>query len=284
MNEFRQIVWIASYPKSGNTWVRLFLDAYFLGELDINEIVTSIGDNGIERYNVGYDADLWRWPIDIQQLTRGMAMLRTVLAYNDTPHGDLPLFVKTHQSNAVANGVELLPAALTKATIFIVRDPRDVFPSFANHMGSDLETAFEQITDKYQVLAAQKHRVGDFISSWGASTEAYLSSDQHNTLVVSYENLRKDPVSEFSSILRHSGIEPDMDRVRSAVDLTELSKLRKKEQDAGFGEGSDKAKDPFFNTGEVGKSIPSQYKSRLERAFRKTMLTLGYLGKKRLVA
>ena len=281
MTEFNKIVWLASYPKSGNTWVRLFLDAYFLGELDINEIVTSVGDDGIDRYKTGDGtADVWKWPVDIQQLTRGMAMLRTVLAYNDTPHGNLPLFVKTHQANVVANGVELLPAALTKATIFLVRDPRDVFPSFANHMGSEYDVAIDQMANKYQLLAAAENRVADFISSWDTHTNAFLDAKEHNTLLVHYEDLRADPETWFTTILEHSGVDPDRERVREAIELTKLSRLRKQEESAGFSEASRKATDPFFNTGKVGKKIPAQYKSMIERNFRKTMLKLGYLGKK----
>lgn len=279
MTDFKKIVWLASYPKSGNTWVRLFLDAYFLGELDINEIVCSVGDDGISRYDTGDEFPLWRSPIDIQQLARPMAMLRTVLAYNEL-NPDVPLFVKTHQANMVVNGIELLPASLTKATIFIVRDPRDVFPSFANHMGSEFDKAVEQMSNRYQILAANEKRVSDFLSSWDKHAESFLSAQDHNVLLVKYEDLREDPETWFTKIMEHAGVTPDVGRVRHAIEMTELSKLKKKESIEGFKEGSEKAKDPFFNTGKVGKKIDPKYRSQIERAFLKTMRRLGYIGKK----
>lgn len=280
MTDFKKIVWLASYPKSGNTWVRLLLDAYFLGELDINEIVCSSGDDAIARYNPGDSSIVHRWPVDIQQLMRPAAMLRTVLAYNEDTY-DVPLFIKTHQANMVANGIELLPQALTKATVFIVRDPRDVLPSFANHMGVEMADAAKRMCHQYQLLAASEKKAADFLSDWASHTESYLAASDHNVLLVQYENLRADPETEFARILEHAGVTPDPERVRKAVELTDLSQLQKVEQTQGFSEASAKAKDPFFNTGKVGKKIPSELKSILERNLRKTMIKMGYLGKRK---
>lgn len=275
--DFKKIVWLYSYPKSGNTWVRLFLDAYFLREVDINEILCSVGDDGIARYQVGDGSEVWRWPVDIQQLTRPMAMLRTVLAYHASEQ-PFPLFVKTHQANTIANGVELLPEALTKATIHIVRDPRDVLPSFANHMGCDADMAVDLMTRKYNLLAAAEGRVADFLGDWSMHTEAGLAAKGHNSLLVRYEDLRADPQTWFSRILEHAGVEVDPARVAAALELTALSRLQKAEREQGFKEGSTKAKEPFFGAGAIGKKIAPHHRSKLERAFRKTMQKLGYLG------
>lgn len=278
--DFRQIVWLASYPKSGNTWVRLFLDAYFLQELDINEIVSSVGDDAIHRYVFDDHTSVWRWPIDVQQLLRGTALTRIVTNYNysDNP---IPLFVKTHQANVIANGVELLPAALTQATIYIVRDPRDVFPSFGNHMGLNSDETLRQMTNDYDVLKGGKNKASDFISSWDKHAQSYLDAADHNTLVVRYEDLKADPFEWFSRILWHAGVNVDTDRVRQAIEMTRLEQLRKREQEDGFNEASFKAKDPFFNTGKTGKKIDPKYKSQIERNFRKMMLKLNYLGKRK---
>lgn len=282
-NDYKQIVWLASYPKSGNTWVRLFMDAYFLGELDINEIVTSTGDDVAKRYIFDdFMRDLWRAPVDIQQLVRGASLLRSVNVYQDTLHGEIPLFIKSHAANVVANGVELLPAALTKATIYIVRDPRDVLPSFCNHMGADIDDGLKKFTNKYQLLAATEVRVADYISDWGSHVESFLAAADHNVMLVHYEDLRAEPVAVFSAILQHAGVEPELERVEKAVELTKLSRLKKQEAELGFKEASAKAKDPFFHTGEIGKAIPAGIKSGIERAFRKTMAKVGYTRSKRV--
>ena len=279
MTEFKKINWLYSYPKSGNTWVRLLFDAYFRGELDINEILCSVGDDGIQRYDLGDKSPIGNWPIDIQQLMRPAAMLRTVTSYNAVDL-DIPLIVKTHQANVIANGIELLPAALTRSTILLVRDPRDVMPSFANHLGLDHDEATAVMENKSQVLAAKEHRISDYLGRWDDHVESCLAANEHNVMMVRYEDLRENPDSWFWKMLEHVGVKPDEARVQKSVEMTELSRLRKLEKEKGFGEGSAKAKDPFFNTGEVGKKISAGHKSRIERAFRKTMVRLGYTGKR----
>ncbi len=279
---YRKIVWLASYPKSGNTWVRLFLDAYFLGEIDINDIVCSVTDDRADRCQIGDGSNISDLPVDIQHLTRPMGLLRLVRAFNKNKFSEVPLFVKTHSAHMIANGIELLPEMLTQATICIVRDPRDVAPSFAKHMGVDVDTAIEYMQDKYRTLTSDPTRVADFMSSWSRHTNSYLNADTHNVRVFSYEAMRQNPVQEFSEILRHSGIEPDEIRVKAALDMVDLGRLRKIEAKEGFRESSPNAKNAFFGEGKVGgNKLTDRQRYRISKAFRRTMERLGYLEKGR---
>ena len=211
--EYKQIVWLASYPKSGNTWVRLFMDAYFMGEVNINEIVSSIGDDIALRHSIGDDSRVQDLPIQIQQLTRPMSLLRLVHNYVKS-RINIPLLVKTHASHAVTNGIEQLPECLTKATVFLVRDPRDVLPSYANHMGAEsLDEALVWMDEQYRALKATETKMMDFISSWGFHTKSFLNADTHNVMVVKYEDLRRDPLTCFGNILLHAGVDPDIKRI-----------------------------------------------------------------------
>ena len=283
MSDYKQIVWIASYPKSGNTWVRLFLDAYFLADLNINDVLTSVSDDRAGLYATGAQMRPEAMPIELQHLTRPMAMLRLVTKYNESNHG-IPLYVKTHHANMLANGVEMLQFALTKATIFIVRDPRDVVPSFAKHMGCDIDQAIEWMGDKYKTLASTEGCMSDFISSWDANTLSYLNGDTHNVRTFRYEDMRSDPVKSFTEILRHSGVDPDPLRVRQALKLVELDKLRDQEKTDGFMESSIHAKNEFFGKGEVGgwkDKLSDLQKYRIEKEFGRTMKRLGYISGKK---
>lgn len=293
---YKEVVWLASYPKSGNTWVRLFLDAYFMGEVDINEIVSSVADDNAARHALGAgldkDYDVRRLPIDIQWMTRPMALLRMVMAYqlNRKETGlDVPLFVKTHNANLITNGIEALPEQITKSTICIVRDPRDVLPSFARHMGVDLDTATDYMTDKYRTLQAGPNdpKVSDFISSWVMNVRSYMESDDHNILIIKYEDMREDPVKEFSRILEHAGVKPDDERVKQALEVCDIAKLREQEEKKGFGESSPHAKNQFFGEGKTGgwkrKLTPAQ-RRRIEKVCGPLMKRLGYLDKVRRIA
>jgi hypothetical protein len=275
--DYRQIVWLASYPKSGNTWVRCFLDAYFMGKLDLNEILTSIQDDRADLFDLGDGSEPWRMPVDIQHLARPMALLRLVKAYSQSQTG-IPLFVKSHSGNLLANGIEMLPMSLTKATVFIVRDPRDVAPSFAAHMGVENEKAIDWMQDKLRNLSASEHRMSDFISSWDYHTNSFLNDDQHNTLVIQYEELKANPVDMFCKLLRHAGVEPDIDRVEQAVEITRLENLKQKESETGFKESSPFAKDQFF--GRKHPPLDDRQRYKIEKAFGRVMKRLGYLKQK----
>jgi hypothetical protein len=248
MSDYKQIVFLASYPKSGNTWVRCFLDAYFLQSVDINELLSSISDNKSVWHSIGDGSKIQDLPIEVQQLTRPMALLRLVRQYLSTDQS-IPLFVKTHTPNMLINGIEMLPEVLTKATIFIVRDPRDVLPSYSKHMGVDLDTGLEWMQEKYRMLNKTDTTVCDFLGDWGAHTKSYLNADVHNVLFVKYEDLLEDPETMFTKILEHSGVEVDPERVKAAIELTRIDRLKKQEEKNGFVESSPKAKNEFFGKG-----------------------------------
>jgi hypothetical protein len=281
---YKSIVWLASYPKSGNTWVRCFLDAYFLGEVDINEMVCSISDDSAARQVIEHESDPSKYPIDIQMLTRPVGMLRLVREYENSKIPGIPLFVKTHNAHMVANGIELLPQALTHSVIHIVRDPRDVVVSFAKHMGVDIGKAMEYFFDKYRTLVDErKPKMADFISSWPDNVKSYLNADSHNVLTVRYEDMKADPVTEFKRILEHSGVEPDVDRIRTALEKVELSKLRKQESEKGFNESSPHAKNSFFGKGETGGwkgKLTHAQEHRILKKCESVMKRLGYLKSK----
>jgi len=281
---YKEIIWLASYPKSGNTWVRAFLDAYFMGGVDINALLSSITDDQAMVHQVGDGSDIMEMPAEIQMLTRNMALLRVVRRYADIEK-PIPLFVKTHFANMFINGQELVPELFTKATIFIVRDPRDVLPSFSKHMGVDLDMGLTWMQEKYRMLNSKNaSTVANFLSSWDRHTKSWLNTQSHNLLLVQYEDMKRDPVTVFGKILKHSGIEPDMDRVVAAVELVELDKLRAQEKEHGFGESSPHAKNEFFGKGQVGgwrDKLTQQQVYRIEKAFGSVMKRLGYIEKRR---
>jgi len=232
--DYKKIVWLASYPKSGNTWVRCFLDAYFLGDVDLNELLTTVSDDLAAAHQIGDGSDITEHRFEIQQLTRPMSLLRQVKQY----------LIKTHNANLLINGSELIPEVLTKATIVLIRDPRDILPSFSKHMGVDLDQGLEWLQDKYRMLGGNAKTI-DFISSWKDHTKSWLNCDTHNIKYFLYEDLQKEPVKYFSKILEHAGIEPDEARVIKALEMVKLDRLKQKESKDGFGEQSPHSKHFF---------------------------------------
>jgi hypothetical protein len=279
--KYQEIVWLSSYPKSGNTWLRLFFDAYIMGEVDINEVVTSVADDNAKRHTIGdQTTDIRRLPIDVQQLARPMALLRLVLAFQQNRIANVPLLVKTHNPNLVSNGIELLPAHLTKQTIYIVRDPRDVAPSFAKHTGVDVDKAITSMSNRYNVLQDEdksSNRVADLLSSWDNHVNSYRTGDAHNTKIYRYEDMREKPERTFRQIIEQVGLPFDHERMQKALELTDLERLRSVEKEQGFKESSPHAKDQFFGEGRGRHKLTIRQRKRIEKDMGRQMKALGYL-------
>jgi len=65
----RGLFWLASYPKSGNTWVRLFLNAYYTGVCNINlKFFANASDVKPAQYHAVAHTDL-------KELPRGVSLL-----------------------------------------------------------------------------------------------------------------------------------------------------------------------------------------------------------------
>jgi ribosomal protein L12E/L44/L45/RPP1/RPP2 len=274
MNKFKQIVWLASYPKSGNTWLRLLFDAYFLVECDINAIFTSVSDDTAYRHITGTGSDPRHFPIDVQQLTRPMALLRLVEEYNRSKVDGVPLLIKTHSGNYLANGIQLLPEAVSKRAIYLVRDPRSVAVSFAKHMGVSIDEIIETMQKRHFALTANaegSNKMDDTIGHYRFHVESFSGKNGEliGARVFRYEDLRRIPEKVFAQMLGHIGVEIDQERVKRAVELTQLSRLRKQESEKGFVEASAKSKSPFFGDGKV-----AGWKSELTQAQARQIMKL----------
>jgi hypothetical protein len=283
---YKEIIWLASYPKSGNTWVRLFIEVYLLGKFELNNILCSVSDDTSTRHGVGDGSDERSFPIDIQQLTRPMALLRLVkMFHKHKPVESMPLFVKTHNANLIANGITLLPEQLSKKTVHIVRDPRDVVLSFSKHVALSIDETIDYMEDKYQVLNNSESNVlkmSDFLSSWRKHTQSFLEGDLIGVKTFLYEDMLYDGVKTFCDILDHCEIEPDVGRVEMAVEMVALSNLRDKEKEEGFLEASPKNKAGFFGKGGSrwrDELMPSQA-HRIKKMAGIYMKKLGYLENK----
>lgn len=277
--DYRKIVWLASYPKSGNTWLRLFLDAYLLGDVDINNILCTVTDDRADRCQIGEGNSIANLPVDVQQLARPFGLLRLVTAYNLHGQVSVPLLVKTHSAHMLANGVELLPMSLTKAVVYIVRDPRDVCVSFAKHMGVGIDTAIDYMADRYRTLTSSHDRMADFLSAWDAHVNSFLNADTHNVSVFTYEAMRERPAETFSDILRHIGMPVDPIKVEKALEVVSISKMREREKEEGFRESSPHAKDAFFGPAKVGgwrEALTDTQRYKIERKFGRLIKRLGY--------
>lgn len=246
----RSNIWLASYPKSGNTWMRLFLSAYLKGK-DSAEINEDLSDNNqcnnevfaeiIARKRIEQFTDL-----DVTKVRVGIQRL-----YARNPQN---LWIKTHAAIGNNKGFPTFDASSTKASIVILRNPLAVLPSFALHMGLDLDIAVQKMADQDAVLGDRtKRQLPVFISSWSGFTRSWISAQTPmQTHFVKYEDLKNEPVKAFSRVLSHLRQPVDDRRLRNAIDATSFDKLKAQDLSKGFSERSGGHQDqPFFRSGKI---------------------------------
>lgn len=234
----KRLVWLASYPKSGNTWVRLFLTAYSHPEqddLDINAIDVSLhaGNRDLFDRVIGLEAsDLT--PVEIDRYRPDVYRQLAVEA-------EEPLFIKVHDCwRRNADSASLFPPETTAAAIYIVRDPRGVAPSYANHYNLSLDAAIDRMADPHFGIAARLDRLASQLpqpmGSWSQHVVSWLDQPELPVLLVRYEDLHAAPAAQFARIVQAAGLPVDAERLALALARTRFDRLQAQEEAAGFKE------------------------------------------------
>ncbi len=273
----KSIVWLASYPKSGNTWTRVFLANYLFGRsepMPINQVHRlGMGDSIEKAYRM-----VARGPFDPADIGATLALRGRVLGAV-VNNGAEVNFVKTHNSRTRAFGVELIPPALTRSAIYILRNPLDVALSYARHYNMTPEAAAEAIGRADNAIAASSGTVTQFLGSWSAHVRSWARCRVFPVLVLRYEDIEADPESEFARVLKHIGASADADRVARAVAFSSFDELRRQEDTAGFIERSPTA-ERFFHSGRSGawrELLPAPAAERIQADHQSVMQEFGYL-------
>ncbi|MCB9122415.1 MAG: sulfotransferase domain-containing protein [Caldilinea sp.] len=278
----RRLVWLASYPKSGNTWVRLFLDAYSHPErqaLDINAADVSLhaGNRDLFDRVIGLEASELT-PAEIERYRPDVYRQLAIEA-------DEPLFIKVHDRwRHNADDAPIFPPETTAATIYIVRDPRAVAPSYANHYGVSIDKAIEEMATSDYAVAARSNRLSPQLhqplGSWSQHVSSWLDQQDLPVLLVRYEDLHAAPEATFGAILQHAGLAVDQARLASALDQSRFDRLRAQEEAVGFKERLSQAP-RFFRRGVAGgwrDELTAAQIARIEAVHGQVMARLGYLA------
>lgn len=254
----RSIVWLASYPKSGNTWTRVFLANYLLSTqkpVPINEVHrVGSGDSMAAAYHMvaGRKLDVLRVP---HVLKFRHKVLRGIVANN----ADINL-VKTHNARVTAYEVELIPKKFTRASIYIMRNPLDMVLSYARHYAISHKAAVERITHPDNANLPTETTVAEFLGTWEAHVRSWVKDAPWPQLVLRYEDLLDDPETQFAKVLKLMGVPVDPERLQRAIRFASFDELSKQEEESGFIE-KPKESEKFF-----GKGQKDQWKTDLDPA------------------
>lgn len=239
---------LASYPKSGNTWVRMLVMSYFYGREDGFASVIDIGEYSFQAPS---PIPVGRLTMEDQALLRPAAMMHLMRIFDGQR-----ILCKTHHASGDYGGIPLFPPAFCERAIYIVRDPRDVCCSAADFFGqTHRETArmmagpidLNEFTEERE-RERMTHRLG----TWSDHTGSWRRQDRVPVLTVRYEDLHEDCHRELRRVLEFLGeTEIDEERLDMAVEANRFENVKDRERHIGFEESSPKSDEGFFRKGEA---------------------------------
>jgi len=277
MSAPKSIVWLASYPKSGNTWARIFLANYFADRdkaLSVNEA---------DRF--GFGDSVWSMyqrvagpGLDINDRPRVLSVRNDVLRAIVSNNADVNI-VKTHNALTTAYGFDLFPRQLSRCGVYIVRNPLDVVLSFARHYGIDHEEAAMRMSRSDHLTLPVDNQVAQFLASWSDHASGWSTTRLFPVLTLRYEDMLENPVDSFRAMLQHIGFPVDEGRLEKAVRFSSFDEVSRQEKEQGFKEAS-KFASRFFAVGKAGQwrdLLEPKLARKIRKQQRKMMKKHGYL-------
>ena len=274
------IVWLASYPKSGNTWTRAFLSnlvTIMAGEQE------KLGLNSINRFSLGENfTNLYRELLGFTptpQDQRAVAALRPRVQEAIANEFEGLIFVKTHNALVIDRDHSIINFAVTAGAIYIVRNPLDVAISLAHHMNATLDQAIDALATQDVETEINDLRVHEVWGSWSQHVESWTRKPHSAIYVMRYEDMLADTEATFGKLAKHLLLNPDRSELTLAIERASFDNLQTEEGDVGFKEKPQHAA-RFFREGRAGQwkdVLTPQQVERIVSAHGEQMKRFGYL-------
>jgi hypothetical protein len=272
------IIWLASYPKSGNTWMRALLHNLLVNEdkpVDINRLNSfCLGESKASHYSL-------LEPRPLTEISdREISELRLKVHESLTQASPDSVFVKTHNYLGEWEGIPMVNMEVTAGAIYILRNPLDVVISYAHHFGVDIDEAIINMAHPAGGTPTTAANVRQVYGSWSTNVSSWTGNPSPDIHVVRYEDLTAKPNQTVTAMARFLGLNPPRDRIQRTIDNSSFKVLKSQEEKHGFVERSAHAR--FFRAGKTGQwrdtLTPDQVASIVE-THREQMQRFGYVPK-----
>ena len=279
--------WIASYPKSGNTWLRALLSSYFYSEEGIfnQDLLKNIDQFPEKRHFSDFNYD----PKIVTDTSKFWIKAQEKINLNNKLN-----FLKTHNILGSINNSDFTNKKNTIGAIYIVRDPRNVLTSLQNHyeLSKDEALKFMLSEKKYIHDYHAENDFSDFqfISSWEKNYKSWINQKILPVKLIRYEDLTVNTLDVLKEIIEfiQNTIQEKKDfnflKAQNAVKSTNFENMKNMEKKSGFLESvlskNDTKKIPFFHLGPKNdwKSIfDKRYQNKLNSIFENNLKELNYL-------
>ena len=275
------IIWLASYQKSGNTWVRAFL-ANLLRNPDrpvpINELPNfALGDGFL---------------IHFEALSGKPASEMTAAEFQDLrPRLHLwfaqsnpdSSFVKTHNACVSVDGQPLITPTATAGAIYVLRNPLDVAVSFAHHHQIGMQEAVDRICDDGNIIPASSNQREQYLLSWSTHVNSWLKAPGLKCHVLRYEDMLATPRKAFGGLVKFLGLPDNPARLKKAIRFSSFKELSGQEKKERFVESRRDGKSAFFRQGKVGAwraALSEAQVAKIVESQGEVMKAFGYLDRK----
>ena len=277
------LIYLASFPKSGNTWTRLFLFALFNplvrenSDFNLSEIAGRAGQMDVTFHLFERILGKPHYEISDVEVAQTMPLAQKLLAMQQ----DKKVFVKTHLCNGAWHGTRTIGLDTFRSAVYIVRNPLDVTPSFASHMNTDidgaiagmantthfiggrpkkfnLEASIKVEKDKRPELSDEEARekalspgqIPQLMGSWSEHVASWTAAPDPRVIYMRYEDMKHSPEDTFLRTVQHLGLPFSRSDVIAAEEAVKFDKIQAKEKKDGFKEKM--GGDAFFRKGKTG--------------------------------
>ncbi len=271
------ILWLASYPKSGNTWLRAFLANYDQNSQEpiaINDLPNhALGDNFLVHYEY-----LLGKPKDAISDDEAIEARPDVHKWFATAE-DRTVFVKTHSIVGKVGDRPLITPEATAGAIYVIRHPFDIAVSWAHHYLTDIDHAVDALCRSGNTLPRGNGLLTQFLGSWSEHVQSWTTAPGMTRHIMRYEDMQTRPMHAFASLVNFLDLPPDAERLKRSIRFSCFRELAAQERQSGFVEARLDGSTRFFREGALGAGatmLTSEQKQRLWNALGETMEQHGY--------
>lgn len=248
----KDIIWLASYPKSGNTWFRIFLTNLVHANAPAN--INDLDSAYIASARLPFDeaTGLEASDLTFEEIDR----LRPLVYEQMAKEAKQPEFHKVHDAfTYTSDGTSLIPQAPWSRAIYIIRNPLDVAVSFANHNSTDVAKVIRQMAKSTFKLAKNETgcdvQLRQQLLSWREHVLSWTDKSGLDLLTIRYEDLQLRAGETFAKAVRFAGLSFDRAQILRAIRRSDFKNLKKQEDKNGFREKPPGCQSFFFR-GKIG--------------------------------
>ena len=295
MDDYKKIFWISSYPRSGNTWLRLILCGLFFtkdGKIDNLDILKkipkldslnnfefikeiSINDYNLIFANGAYDEET------LAAYSKYWIEAQKKIKINDGTYA----FFKTHNARIKLKGNHYTNELTTLGFVYISRDPRDIVLSYSKHTNKDIDSTIDLLSND-KIMGKQKtdNRMPEIILSWKDHYRSWKKFTAVPSLFLKYEYLLNDIEKEINKITDffhtnfHVEISNKNEKIKNVIKSTNFDNLKNMENKNSFFEKSEYS--DFFRSGKTKQwknELNQNQKNLIEQSCKNQMIELEYL-------